>query len=450
MPLDLQQFYKATNPGKALAADSPEDQRYYIDFDAVRGGDLIEELRYGISFFSPDEPTCTLFTGHIGCGKSTELLRLKAELERDGFHVVYFVSSDDLELADVDIGDVLLAIARRVSESLETLQISPEAKGFRGLIRSTMNVLLTEIDLKAKIKVPGLGDVAMDSEKREASLSAGIAELTVTAKNDPGLRDRLNQFLGPQKNKLLEMINKDLLEPATVQLKALGKKGVVVIIDNLDRIDGRSKSFGRPQPEYLFIDQSECLTKLSCHVVYTMPLALKFADEYEMLAQRYEEPKVLPMVTVMFRDGSDCVEGMALMRQMILARAFPQHSVAQRLEMILEIFDQLETLDRLCKVSGGHVRDVLRLLNAWIKKERKLPLTRLVLEEVIRSRRNEMMLSISDEEWALLKQVRLRKRVGGDQDYQKLIHSRLVFEYRNRGESWFDVNPILAEMEELV
>ncbi len=449
MPLDLQQFYKATNPGKALAADSPEDQQYYIDFDAVRGGDLIEELRSGISFFSPDEPTCTLFTGHIGCGKSTELLRLKAELDRDGFHVVYFVSSDDLELADVDISDVLLAIARRVSESLESVQVNPEAKGFRGLIRSTMNVLLTEIDLKAKIKVPGLGDAAMDSEKREVSLSAGIAELTVTAKNDPGLRDRLNQFLGPQKNKLLEMINKDLLEPATAQLKAMGKKGLVVIIDNLDRIDGRAKSFGRPQPEYLFIDQSECLTNISCHVVYTMPLALKFANEYEMLAQRYEEPKVLPMVTVMFRDGSECSEGMALMRQMILARAFPQAATAQRLEQMLEVFESLETLDRLCQASGGHVRDVLRLLNAWIKKERKLPLTRSVLEEVIRSRRNEMMLSISDEEWALLKQVRLRKRVGGDQDYQKLIHSRLVFEYRNRGESWFDVNPILGEVEEL-
>jgi hypothetical protein len=40
-------------------------------------------LRDNISFFSPDEPTCQLFTGHIGCGKSTELLQLKLELKQD-------------------------------------------------------------------------------------------------------------------------------------------------------------------------------------------------------------------------------------------------------------------------------------------------------------------------------------------------------------------------------
>jgi hypothetical protein len=36
-------------------------------------------------------------------------LRLKTELEQEGFHVVYFESSEDLEMADVDIGDVMLA-----------------------------------------------------------------------------------------------------------------------------------------------------------------------------------------------------------------------------------------------------------------------------------------------------------------------------------------------------
>jgi hypothetical protein len=62
-----------------------------------------------------------------------------------------------------------------------------------------------------------------------------------------------------------------------------------------------------------------------------------------------------------------------------------------------------------------------------------------------------MMMPISDDEWALLKQVRQRKRVSGEQDYQTLVRSRLVFEYRDHnGESWFDVNPLLAEAPELL
>lgn len=124
-------------------------------------------------------------------------------------------------------------------------------------------------------------------------------------------------------------------------------------------------------------------------------------------------------------------------------------SRVKTLDKITEIFDRPETLDRLCRVSGGHVRDLLRLLNTWIKKGRKFPLTRDTLEEVIRSRRNEMTMPISDYEWELLRQVRQRKKVSGDDGYQTLIYSRLVFEYRDDGESWFDINPILAEAREL-
>jgi hypothetical protein len=181
-----------------------------------------------------------------------------------------------------------------------------------------------------------------------------------------------------------------------------------------------------------------------------MPLALKFSNDYGNLTQRFsEEPHVLPMVPVQFRDSSDCEEGLALLRQMVLARAFSDLDENQRLDKITAIFDSPETLDRLCRVSGGHVRDLLRLLNSWIKKERKLPLSGKILEEVIRARRNEMTLPISDDEWELLRQVRQRKKVSGNDGYQTLIRSRLVFEYRNEGESWFDINPILAEAREL-
>src|SRR5919199_5997570 len=123
MALDLRKFYQACNPSKTLNLRNAEDRKYYIDFSSVRGGEIIQELERTITLFSPDEPTCQLFTGHIGCGKSTELLRLKDQLEQQGFHVVYFESSQDLVMADVDVTDVLLAIARKVSESLEKAKV---------------------------------------------------------------------------------------------------------------------------------------------------------------------------------------------------------------------------------------------------------------------------------------------------------------------------------------
>lgn len=130
MKLHLPSFFKACNPSKTLDSANPEDRRYYIDFATVRGGRVVDGLERAIVRLSPDEPTCQLFTGHIGCGKSTELFRLKARLEQQGFHVVYFESSRDLDMADVSISDILLAIARSVSESVEGVGIRLKAGYF--------------------------------------------------------------------------------------------------------------------------------------------------------------------------------------------------------------------------------------------------------------------------------------------------------------------------------
>ncbi len=448
MSIDLRAFFQATDPSRTLFVNNLSDVKYYIDFSSVRGGDIIGKLKQKITFFKPNEPTCTLFTGHIGCGKSTELLRLQAELEKLDFHVVYFESSEDLEMTDVDIADVLLAIARRVSQSLDKITLG-EPTRFNDLLQGAWKVLNSEVT-GVKVKVPNVGDFGVTSEKDKLSLSVGIGEITTRMKSDPTLRAKLNQYLAPQKTNLLEAINRELLEPAIAKLKQQGKNGLVVIVDNLDRIDNRVKAWGRPQQEYLFVDQGEFLTKLNCHLIYTMPLSLKFSNDYGMLTQRFpEDPKVLPMVPVQWPDGSVHEEGMALMEQMVLARAFPDLTPEERLNKITEIFDSAASLERLCKMSGGHVRDVLRLLNTWIMEEMNLPLTRETLEQVIRSRRNEMTMPISDDEWQLLRHVKERKKVSDDHGYQKLIRSRFVFEYRDRGESWFDVNPVLAEAREL-
>ncbi|HIK12974.1 MAG TPA: AAA family ATPase [Oscillatoriaceae cyanobacterium M33_DOE_052] len=447
MPLDVKQFYRATNPNKTLVVANPEDKKYYIDFSSVRGDDIINDIINKITFFHENEPSCTLFTGHIGCGKSTELLRLKSELETKKFHVVYFESNDDLELTDVDTVDVLLAVARRISQSLDSITLEASSK-LQGLLQSTWRILNADIQA-VKGKIPGVGDVGLLVDGHKFTLGLGIGEITAKVKDDAGLRQRLNQFLGPQKTQLLDAINQELIQPAIAQLQQQGKQGLVVIVDNLDRIDNSPKPSGKPQQEYLFVDQGEYLSKLHCHLVYTMPLALKFSNSYAVLTQRFDAPQVLPMVPVQKRDGNTHKQGMALLRQMVLARALPDLNEQQRLDAIEQIFDSPATLDRLCRISGGHVRDLLQLLNTWISKERQFPLSGDKLEKVIRDRRNEMTIPISDEEWELLRQVRQRQKVSDDRGYQQLIRSRFVFEYRDNGEVWFDVNPILAEAEEM-
>jgi AAA ATPase domain len=431
--LDLEKFYNACNPSRPLFTGDTTNRQYYIDFNPVRGGKIIEQLQRTITRLSPDEPTCQLFTGQIGCGKSTELWRLKFELEQQNFHVVYLESSRVLDMADVDVSDILLALAYQVSESLEAIEIRLKSSSFVNLYREIVDFLETPISLEA-----------------QANLSVGIAKIITKTKESPRLRRRLRDYLQPRIEKILQLINKELLEPANLKLKALGKKGLVVIVDNLDRVGIRPLSSGRSQPKHIFIDQGDRLRNLNCHIIYTIPLCLTFsaADRAE-LQQRLGNgvaPQLISMIPIYQQNGEINFEALALMRQMILVRAFPEIEPQQRLDVniITQIFDSLETLDRLCLVSGGHVRNLLGMLFDCLR-EQDPPFDRNLLERVIRQQRDFRAKAIDDDEWELIFQVLQEQTVRDEIEYQTLVQSMFVFEYSDEEGTWFDVNPVLAE-----
>ncbi len=433
--LNLSRFFKACNPSKTLVMGDASDRQYYIDFSAVRGCKIVEELQRTIVRISPEEPTCQLFTGHIGCGKSTELQRLKSELEYAGFHVVYFESSQDLDMADIDVSDILLSVARQVSVSLEAIGIKVKPGYFANLFQEIGEFLQTPIDFSA-----------------QAELSLGIAKITAKTKDSPQLRTQLRQYLEPRTSSILQAINDELLERAIQLLKQRGQKGLVVIVDNLDRVDMRPVASGRSQPEYLFIDRGEQLRRLKCHVVYTIPLALIFSNEYETLKNRLGggvAPKVLPMVLVRQRDGSDYEPGMSLLRQLVLARAFPEVVSETRVNLVTELFEHPQTLDRLCRVSGGHIRNLLGLLYSCLQRQDP-PFSNACLEAVIKDYRDDLLLAIDDDEWELLFQVVQQQSVKGEAEYQRLLRSMFVFEYRDPIGRWFGISPALAESDRII
>ena len=432
MLLNLERFYQACNPSRPLMIENLDDRSYYIDFASVRGGKIIEALLRTITRISPNIPTCQLFTGHLGCGKSTELLRLKAELEAQNFHVVYFESTHVLEMVDIDITDILLAIAGLVSKSMEAMKLSVQPTYFTKLFGEVVNFLQTPIELGV-----------------EAELSVGIGKITAKTKESPHLRRRLRDYLEPRTENILQSINTELIDRANLELKARGKKGLVVIVDNLDRVAIRPLPSGRSLPEYLFIDRGDQLRKLNCHIVYTIPLALTFSNDSAQLQHRLGgglAPKILPMIPVRQRTGEINIEGLELMRQMVLARAFPNSSPPERLNLITQLFDNSDSLDRLCLISGGHVRDLLGLLFDCLR-EQDPPFDRNCVELVIRRQRDYRANAIDMNESELIFQVIQEQRVKGDIEYDLLLRSLFVFEYRDHQGVWFAINPVLAETE---
>ncbi|MEM8639396.1 MAG: ATP-binding protein [Cyanobacteria bacterium P01_G01_bin.54] len=436
MTVDLRSFFRACNPSKTLNYQNEQDRQLYIDFAQVRGAEVVGQLERVISW--SEENTCQLFTGHIGCGKSTELLCLKAKLESLGFHVVYFESSQMLEMGDVEVSDILLAIAHQVSQSLKDAQISLTGRYFQNLFNECRQFLKTSIDLKAQA---------------EFSLW-GMGTLSLEAQQNPTLRSQLRQFLEPQVQALIKGINQEMIQPATQALHKKSKPGLVIIVDNLDRIDGRQLDSGQTLPEYIFINRGEKLRQLACHVVYTIPLALRFANDAQTMQQRLGEITVLPMVPVRRRDGSVYEAGLVKLRELILSRGRLAETTqtgqpSDDAILITQLFDHPDTLDALCFMSGGHVRNLLRLMQSTLRKSDRLPVQWANVERSVQEEKAALMLSITPDEWNLLRKVKRTQAVTGDVEQNLLLRNLWAFEYRHQGDQWFEVNPLLAGVEQL-
>ncbi|MEM8642575.1 MAG: SAV_2336 N-terminal domain-related protein [Cyanobacteria bacterium P01_G01_bin.54] len=425
-------FYRACNPANNLNYTNEYDRHLYIDFSEVRGREVVSELENTITW--SEESTCQLFTGHIGCGRSTELLCLKARLEAAGWHVTYFESSQMLEMWDVEISDILLAIAHQVSLSLQAAQINLVGGYFEDLFNECNQFLQTPIELGA-----------------EAEVSLwGIGKLIAKAKQSPTLRSQLRQYLEPQTQGLIKGINQAILEPATQSLQQQGKEGLVIIIDNLDRIENRIMEWGKTLPEYLFAERGQQLRQLDAHLVYTIPLMLRFSDKRLIVEQRLGEISILPMVPVRWPDGMVHREGLAKLQEMILARALPELPPENRPGQIPQLFDDPTTLEHLCLMSGGHLRNLLRYIQSCLRRSKQLPIQRSSVDQTLQQARAELMLSIAPNEWTLLRKVHITKALICEEEYDLLLlRSLWVFEYRTNQTQWFELNPLLANAHQL-
>ena len=119
-----QQVYREFGPEPI----QPERQiDLYVDLEEVRGSmHAVSRLRERIRL-AEGKPTCQVLAGHKGSGKSTELLRLKKELEcgSPSFFVVYVKADEDIDRNDVDFPDILVAVVRQLATQPKSVNASP-------------------------------------------------------------------------------------------------------------------------------------------------------------------------------------------------------------------------------------------------------------------------------------------------------------------------------------
>ena len=116
----------------------------------------------------------------------------------------------------------------------------------------------------------------------------------------------------------------------------------------------------------------------------------------------------------------------------------------KRLKHINKLFDTPETLDLLCRFSGGHVRHLLGLVYRCLQEEDP-PWSVALVNHLLKQDRDRLTLPIDDQEWEMLRQVVREQRVRGDLAYNTLLRNLFVFEYVDDQGNWFGLNPALED-----
>ena len=433
----LKKIFNAFDPFRPL---EPTDKAY-VNCQDVRGDEEIK-VELGQNILLSDRVTCQLYTGHRGAGKSTELLRLKQHLEDEGFRVVYFAADqDDIDAEDAQYTDILLACTRNLLKALKGPEQNPVREWVVSRSREMKELLGSDIELEK---------LSMD-----AQISA-FAKLTATVKASPQTRAKIRQMVEAHTVSLLEALN-EFVKTAMAQTDQRDTSRLVVIADNLDRIVpvmSEMESDGKSNHERIFIDRSEQLKGLNCHVVYTVPISMVYSGRATDLRDNYgADPQALPMVMVRKPDGEIYEPGLAAMKDVIRARVFETAGVNRDWILEEKIFESQEVLDNLCLMSGGHMRNLMLLMQEAVKRTAALPISKKAALRGITEARTTYRNTVYDHQWKLLAEVYETKKVRNDAAYRELLFNRCILEYRDFNENeeivcWFDIHPLIYGIEE--
>jgi len=290
---EIKKAFLRFNPKQAITKESS----YYVNCDEVRGDEgrkiafkIAEKIE--ISNAPGESYAHCLFTGHVGSGKSSEILNAKEILEQDyQYHVIYLNALEMLDINDVYPTDLLFTIAQKVYENKELdlpkKLLDNVERWFAEVIRETS----LEEDFKEQIEAGAEMDAGIPW------LGKLFARFSGQISKGGARRELIRRQLEKNVSELLRKVN-DMLNAAERTLKSR-KKGLVLIIDELEKMVSSYLSDDNERRDMLlFVNNNHLLTDLQCHLVCTVPIFLINSKSRTRLERSFDTIFELPVIKV--------------------------------------------------------------------------------------------------------------------------------------------------------
>ena len=380
---------------------------FYVD----RPGNPVARLeRYLLRRFR--QPPKFFFSGHRGCGKSTELRRVAANPDIQAkYWPVHFTIKDEADVNNLDYKDVLLAIGGQMYRQYRMAggklpkQLVKELDGWRGRVEKEVTV--------------GARYAGADVEGK---LDAFFAQVGLKIKLEPATRTELRQVIERNVTGLIDALN-----AITQGILNREKRLPLVLIDDLDKPD-------LELARAIFYGHREVMLQPLCAIVYTVSSPLFYSFEFEAIR---DQAVFLPNVRLhpQGRPDEHDSEGYRTMHTLVHKRMEP--------ELITP-----DALDAAVRISGGVFREMCRVVRHAMDRAQADSRSRIEVGDVKQAEaeiRGEYRRILTAEQRILLRDVQARNRLDEPDKIAPLLQILAVLEYAN-GEPWCDVHPALYKL----
>jgi len=403
----LNDVIRVFDPRKTL--DKEDLDEYYVYRIRNKKEDpAITKLK--IRIFGADAQKI-LFSGHRGCGKSTELNKLALDLEENhqSLLIVKYNVTDVLNVFDLDYSDILFSLAYELYHKADSAGVKID------------KAILNEIE-------EFVGDVTKDVEEikeKRRGLGVMFQKLFVAKYQQESLtRESVRKQLKPRISRLIELINS-----MVTQVKLAGYDALIII----DGIDGSPLDIGKK----LYYGYGQVLSKPDCAIIYTIPISAVYSSEFTVIQQSFDDTIILPNIAVTNRDGTPCEDGEDVFSNL------------SRLRMHPDLIEE-DALRYAIKMSAGITREFVRIIKDSCVEAIVRGGDGIICDDVKRAvtdRRNDFKRILSKKaQYTALKEVRDTKSIYiDDEDIRAeipgLLHNLSIVEYN--GDIWWDVHPVV-------
>jgi hypothetical protein len=406
---------------------SDQDPRY-VDSQEARGSEktftrLARKFGWdpvSNAFFAPYEKHI-LFFGHIGIGKTTELRRYALQLNASRrFYVVEVDVLAKLDRNNLQYTEVLMAMAETLLERLHGDGVALAAEALEPLQHWFGNVVETQTttkQLSAELKTVAEGGGGIPG------LIKLLATFTAAFKTGSSHKSEWRREIRNDFTALAQAFN-TLIRRAEAHLAREARAEQLLFL-----IDGTDKMRGEDTQQF-FVQDAEQLLAIKTLVIYTAPLHLKYDGR---LGGKLDADIVLPMMKLYERDGGRFEAGWRTMRRLLLLRA-------DRC-----LFASDAEVDRLVEFSGGHPRELLRLLKLCCElAEDRIDAS--VVQTAIQKLAADYRYFLKPADYALLRTIDSNPvDAGNDEQAQQLLHRLALLQY-NDG-TWRRSHPVVRTLE---